>query len=47
LIDAGHFGTEKIAVRKLVAELGLAARQSGWNVEFLAHTGEKEPFRVA
>ncbi|GAB4170839.1 MAG: Nif3-like dinuclear metal center hexameric protein [Geothermobacteraceae bacterium] len=47
LVDAGHFGTEKIAIEGLVRELTLAARQNSWTIEFIAHAGEAEPFRVA
>ncbi|RMF42052.1 MAG: Nif3-like dinuclear metal center hexameric protein [Deltaproteobacteria bacterium] len=47
LLDAGHFGTEKIAIEGLVKALTLAARQNSWTIEFIAHAGEAEPFRVA
>ncbi|TYO98506.1 dinuclear metal center YbgI/SA1388 family protein [Geothermobacter ehrlichii] len=46
LIDAGHFGTEKIAVEGLAAALCAAAEEKKWPIEFLALTDETDPFQL-
>jgi dinuclear metal center YbgI/SA1388 family protein len=46
LIDAGHFGTERIAIDGLVAALTGAAEKKQQALEFITLEGEREPFQV-
>lgn len=46
LLDAGHFGTERIAVEELATALAGAAREKQQVLEFITLEGEREPFQV-
>ncbi len=46
LIDAGHFGTERIAVEGLATALRAASVEKKWPIEFLALTDETDPFAL-
>jgi dinuclear metal center YbgI/SA1388 family protein len=45
LIDAGHFGTEKLMIGRVAAKLAEAASRRRWPIEFESYAGEREPFR--
>lgn len=44
LIDAGHFGTEKIMIKELAARLTELAAAHQYQLEVFAMTAEKDPF---
>lgn len=44
LIDAGHFATEHLMVRRLAAALRSAAAERGMDLEFMEATTEYDPF---
>ncbi len=44
LLDAGHFGTEHLAVAGLVRCLGEEVRRRGLEVTFIPMSGEQDPF---
>jgi len=46
LVDAGHFGTEHLAVAGMVAALANEAAQRGLEFEFIPMEGERDPFEV-
>lgn len=46
LIDAGHFATEILMVDAVVNALRQAAQTRQWEIEFIAFSGETEPFRT-
>jgi dinuclear metal center YbgI/SA1388 family protein len=46
VVDAGHFATEHIFVKRLTQILKAEAQQSGLDFEVSAVTGEQDPFRT-
>lgn len=44
LIDAGHFGTERIMIKELAARLTSLAAEHHYQLEVFAMTAEKDPF---
>lgn len=46
VIDAGHFATEQLMTQELSRLLNQSAADRGWEVEFAAFAGEREPFRT-
>ena len=45
VIDAGHFATEKLMIQRVAEALRNAAEQRHWEIDFVAYTGEQDPFR--
>lgn len=43
VIDAGHFGTEIIAVRRLAELIQKQAQQANWNLQVLVYDRERDP----
>ncbi len=46
LIDAGHFGTERLMVGHLAEAMGQGAAARGLEIEFLEMQGEEDPFKT-
>jgi dinuclear metal center YbgI/SA1388 family protein len=46
VIDAGHFATEHLMIRGMVAALRGEAERRGLNIEFIEMEGEEDPFKA-
>lgn len=46
LIDAGHFATERLMIKKVAEALQSGARQRHWDIVVETYAGEQDPFRL-